>query len=63
MSTEDYGSSYWTNILSRDKAKELGCTCEWWGRGSIIVFDDGCPVIDRHHRKTADHSEIAAKER
>ena len=54
---------YWANIIGQHEAKELGCTCEWWGRGCIIRFDDDCPVIDRHHRKTTNHSDIAAKER
>lgn len=30
------------------KAVELGCKCEWWGGGAIIVFDRDCPILDRH---------------
>lgn len=32
------------------QARALGCTCEWWGRGAIISFDDSCPIADRHMR-------------
>ena len=32
------------------EAKRAGCTCRWWGRGSIVTFDELCPILELHRR-------------
>ena len=35
-------------------AQALGCTCQWYRRGSIIEFDKACPIYDRHRHPNRD---------
>jgi hypothetical protein len=35
----------WPN---RPTAEAAGCNCEWYGRGAIIRFNRGCPILDQH---------------
>lgn len=32
-----------------DESKLADCSCEWWGRGSILTFDRECPVLRYHN--------------
>ena len=35
---------------SQSRSKASGCTCDWWGGGSIARFSDDCPILEQHRR-------------